>query len=315
MKRKRLARQLTLGALVTGLVPLSAAAGAGAGPAGAPGASLCRTTFGEQGPSGGRVVGEGPSGDPMPVTIGWDANDWANGLSQIVTCVSVDGHGVPSLTTVTNSPPNTGTLTLGLTLPAGDPGVLACQQSILVGTGATEGRTRPTSPVCFKLRASDPPPPTRVGGHTADGAAVAGPKTPPGPPVPAPSAQPARPAAPAHPAPPTELARSTPPARAAFEAALGETPIAGLVGVAPPKAPVASAPAPARVASAAARASVARKAPVAGSSAVPGAAVSSLPHTGFDHRVPLAGAGGLLAIGGLSILLGADGRKRSGGLV
>ncbi|HVW33916.1 MAG TPA: hypothetical protein VHL53_15365 [Acidimicrobiia bacterium] len=308
MKRKRLARQLTLGALVTGLVPLTAAAGAGAGPAEGR-AGLCRSTFGEQGPSGGQVVGEGPSGDPMPITIGWEPNEWADGLGQIVTCMSVAGHGVASLTSVTDNPPNTGSLTLALTLPAGDPGSLACEQSVLVGRGATEGRTGLTSPVCFKLRASDPPPPTGHGRTTRD-ATPAGPKAPPGPPAPA--GQPARPA------PAAELARSTPPARASFEAALGGLPIPGLAGVVA-KAPVASA---AAVAAPAATAAPAVAAPAASggaaggaapvrSSAVPGAPVTSLARTGFDHRVPLAGAGGFLAIGGLSILFGAPGRRKS----
>ena len=152
MKRTGVVRHATLGALVTGLVPLTAA-GAGAGPAGGSPAALCRTAYGERGPTGGPVVGEGPSGDPMSVSIDWEPGDWSDGLREIVTCISVDGRAVPALAISTVGPPNTGSITLSLTLPAGEPGSLVCEQSVLVGTGATEGRTRPTSPVCFKLRA------------------------------------------------------------------------------------------------------------------------------------------------------------------
>src|SRR5207244_2221497 len=133
----------------------------------------------------------------------------------------------------TATPPNAGSLTLRLTLPPGEPGSLVCQQSVLVGTGSTEGRTRPTSPVCFKLRAAEPPPPTRAGGRTSEGA--------PGP-------APARPPAP--------------------------TP-----------APAVAAP------------------------AATGAPATALARTGFDHRLPLTGAGGLLAIGGAALMLGEPHRR------
>ncbi len=311
MKRKAI-RHVTLGALVTGLVPLTAA-GAGAGPAGGSGGALCRSTFGDRGPAGERVVGEGPTGDPMSVTIGWEPGDWPDGLRQIVTCVSVDGHGVSALTMATVAPPNTGSLTLGLTLPPGEPGSLVCEQSVLVGSGAAEGRNRPTSPVCFKLRAADPPPPTRSGGRTSDGspsptshpAAPAPPRpatptrgTPARPPTPSPTAPVSAPA----PRPgPTPDPASTPPARAAFEAG---------ARAAVPAARAAGAAAPTRKAGPVVAATVA-KAPTAALPAATGAPATGLVRTGVDHHIPLAGAGGLLAFGGVAILFGEP-RRRSG---
>jgi hypothetical protein len=163
MKRKAVVRNVTLGALATGLVPLTAA-GAGAGLTSDSAAALCRATFGDRGPAGGRVVGEGPSGDPMVVSIGWDPADWSDDqLAAIVTCVSADGRPVPSLTTLTEAPPNTGSLTLSLTLPPGAAGSLVCEQSVLVGKGLADGRNRTTSPVCFKLRGAGAPEPGRPG--------------------------------------------------------------------------------------------------------------------------------------------------------
>jgi hypothetical protein len=337
MNRKAVVRHVTLGAVVTGLVPLTAA-GAGAGPAGGSAAALCRSAFGERGPAGGPVVGEGPSGDPMSVSLGWEPADWPDGLRQIVTCVSVDGHGVPALTTVTDAPSNTGSLGLDLMLPSGEPGSLVCERSVLVGSGS-EGRTRPTSPVCFKLRAADPPPPTKAGGRASDGApapggTAPGPRTPNGPGAPAvgsgpnaPAGPPARtpnvapgpvgrraanahaplpngPAGPPAPVPtgqPAPGARnrmgspdpaSTPPARAAFEAAAGAaSPRSRLATVATPPAAPATAPAT-----------------LTGRPA--GAPVTALPRTGLDNHIPLAGAGGLLALGGAFVVL-AEPRRRA----
>jgi hypothetical protein len=307
MNRKAVVRHVTLGAVVTGLVPLTAAA-AGAGPAGGSAAALCRATFGDRGPAGGPVVGEGPSGDPMTVSIGWEPAAWSDGLRQIVTCVGVDGRGVPALTMVTDTPANSGSLALTLNLPSGEPGSLVCEQSVLVGAGADEGRARPTSPVCFKLRAADAPPPTRAGGRTSDAApapaspaadSLAGPpaRTPNGPGP----AGPPSPVASGAPGPRTRTrmgspdpASSTPPARAAFEAASAAAAPGGRpAAVAIPKA--ASAPTPAVIPSAR---------PTAG------APTTALPRTGLDDHLPLAGAGGLLALGGLAIVL-AEPRRRT----
>ena len=72
MNRRIVVRRATLGALAAGLVPL-AATGAGATPDNSPG--LCRSSFGEQGPAGGPIVGEAPPGDPMIVSIGWNPGE------------------------------------------------------------------------------------------------------------------------------------------------------------------------------------------------------------------------------------------------
>ncbi|HET9771886.1 MAG TPA: hypothetical protein VFS16_13425, partial [Acidimicrobiia bacterium] len=143
MKRTTVVRHVTLGALATGLVPLTAL-GAGAGQHDGSAAGLCRSTFGDRGPAEGRVVGEGPSGDSMIVSVGWDPQDWPGDIGRIVTCVSVDGRAVPELATSTIEPPNTGSLMLDLKLPAGEPGSLVCEQSVLVGKGDTPGRTPPS---------------------------------------------------------------------------------------------------------------------------------------------------------------------------
>ena len=309
MKRTAVVRHVTLGALAAGLVPL-ASAGAGAAPSGGSPAALCYANFGDRGPGGGPVVGEGPSGDPMSVTIGWEPSDWPDGLREVVTCVSVDGRAAPGLTASTATPPNAGSLTLRLTLPLGEPGSLVCQQSVLVGTGSTEGRTRSTSPVCFKLRAAEPPPPTRAGGRTSEGAPGPAPARPPapnpGPPadppapnprIPAgpPALSPKTPAAPPAPRPaPTPDPASTPPARAALESAVG-----------------AIRPSTARTAAAAksGAAAAATPAPAVAAPAATGAPATALARTGFDHRLPLTGAGGLLAIGGAALMLGEPHRR------
>jgi hypothetical protein len=314
MNRKAVVRHVTLGAVVTGLVPLTAA-GAGAGPARGSTAALCRATFGEHGPAGGPVVGEGPSGDPMTVSIGWEPAAWPDGLRQVVTCVGVDGRGVPALATVIDTPPNSGSLALTLNLPSGEPGSLVCEQSVLVGAGADEGRARPTSPVCFKLRAADAPPPTRAGGRTPDAAPAPAPvasslggpaaNSQPGPPARSPNGPgPAGPPSPVASGAPGPRARnrmgspdpasSTPPARAAFEAASAAAAPGGRrAAVAVPRA----APAPAPAVVPAAR-------PTGG---VP---TTALPRTGLEDHLPLAGAGGLLALGGLAIVL-AEPRRRT----
>ena len=197
MRRRAVVRHVTLGALFTGLVPLTSAGVVAAATGDSP-AALCRSTFGERGPGGGPIVGEGPAGDPMSVTIGWEPGDWSDGLREVVTCVSVDGRAVPGLTTSTATPSNSGSLTVNLTLPLGEPGASVCQQSVLVGSGRADGRHRPTSPVCFKLRAAEPPPPTQSAGRSSEASATPSPVT-----------------------PPARAPESTPPARAAFEAALG----------------------------------------------------------------------------------------------
>ncbi|MCA1841737.1 MAG: hypothetical protein LC792_00845 [Actinobacteria bacterium] len=325
MKRRTAIRRLAFGALVTGLVPLSSSGGVGA--AGAPDtpAGLCKANFGDQGPGGGPVVGEGPSGDPMGVTVGWEPQDWVDGVHEVVTCVGVDGRAAPELTTSTAAPPNSGTLNLNLTLPAGEPGALVCEQSLLIGLGSADSRHRTTSPVCFKLRTAEPEPPARSHGRASAGAPAA-PQTPPATPAaraPKPSATPARPPAPpVAPAPVRAPERapapapapkapavpgpdsaapypsSTPPARVSFEAALGL--------VRPPVArPAVPAPAPTPVAPKAAP----TQAETPRAAAAAGPQTTTLARTGIDHHIPLAGAGGLLAIGGLSILLGEPRRR------
>ncbi|MGH9010548.1 MAG: hypothetical protein ACRDYF_11990, partial [Acidimicrobiia bacterium] len=144
MNRKAVIRNLLLGVLVTGLAPLSGAGTDAAAAGESPAAALCQSTFGESGPVGGPVVGEGPSGDPKSTTIGWDPFD--DGLREIVTCVSVGGRAAPALTTTVPTPSNDGSLVIRLTLPSGEPGSLVCEQSVLVGAGSAAGRHRPTSP-------------------------------------------------------------------------------------------------------------------------------------------------------------------------
>ena len=311
MKRNAVVRHVTLGALVTGLVPLTAP-GAGAGPNDGSAAALCRSTFGDRGPTEGQVVGEGPSGDSMMVSVGWNPQDWPKDIGRIVTCVSVDGRAVPELATSAVGPPNTGSLMLDLTLPPGEPGALVCEQSVLVGKDDAPGRTPPTSPVCFKLRAPDPPPPTRAGGRTTAGPPAPGPVAPVGPPAPpapgpvAPVRPPAPPApvsppvavpkAPITPPAPRPGPRSAPPARAAFEAAVGATPR-------PPARPATAAAPAARAETAAPAASPASGDPAA-------APATALARTGIDEHIPLAGAGVLFAFGGLAIMFGEP-RRRS----
>ena len=215
----------------------------------------------------------------MVVSIGWDPGDWpGDRLGAIVTCVSAGDRPLPALTTLTESPPNTGSLILSLTLPAGEPGSLVCEQSVLVGKGAAAGQNHPTSPVCFKLRGSAAPQPTPPGGSA-----------PAGPPAPVPGAKHASAGPPV----------PTPPARAAFEAA------------ASPGGPYVArtaAAAPATKAGPATAAPVAASTPPAPAA---GAPATALARTGFDHHIPLAGAGGLLALGGAGILFGEP-RRRSG---
>src|SRR5205807_7252341 len=52
----------TLGALAAGLLPLGAA---GAGAASDNAGGLCRSSFGDRGPTGGPIVGEAPPGDQI----------------------------------------------------------------------------------------------------------------------------------------------------------------------------------------------------------------------------------------------------------
>ena len=312
MKRKAVVRQVTLGALATGLVPLTAA-GAGAGPNDGSAAALCRSAFGDRGPTEGRVVGEGPSGDSMVVSVGWNPRDWPGDIGRIVTCVSVDGRAVPGLATSTVGPPNTGSLMLDLTLPPGEPGALVCEQSVLVGKGDAPGRTPPTGPVCFKLRASDPPPPTRAGGRASSGTPTPGPAAPVGPPAPAgppappapvspPVAVPKAPGSPpaARPGPGPDPA-STPPARAIPGASPART---------PPVRQAAAAATPAPTPRAAAAVPAASPATTDQATTDPAAPATALARTGIDEHIPLAGAGALFAFGGLAIMFGEP-RRRS----
>ncbi|HYH51155.1 MAG TPA: hypothetical protein VEG38_16540 [Acidimicrobiia bacterium] len=241
MSNKRVVRNVTMGAaLASGVVPLAGAVftPAEAGPSGDSAAALCKSTFGDHGP-GGSVVGEGPPGDKMTVTVGWEPRDWPEGLREVVTCVGLDGNLLQALTRVASQPPNAGNLTVDLMLPQGAPGTLVCQQSILVGKRSTEGRTRTTDAVCFKLRAAEDMVALPDGGEGATppaGPVAVGTQ----PPVTPPSAGEA-PKAPA-PAPAPELAAPktpmTPPARAAFEAARGaaRSPAAWRSGVRAPRA-------------------------------------------------------------------------------
>lgn len=317
MERKVVIRNLVLGALVTGLGPLT---GAGAAPAGAGEApeALCRSTFGETGPVGGPVAGVGPSGDPMKTTIAWDPYDWSDGIREIVTCVSVGGRAAPAHASSIAAPRNDGSQIVSLTLPQGEPGSLVCEQSVLVGPGGGAGPNRTTSPVCFKLRAGDVPPDS---GAPGAGAAAPAPPAPP-----APAAKPS--VSPPGPQPPT------PPARAASEARRGTgisttrpgvaDPMAGVAIPAPawpdPAAPApagkarqpitAAAPAPATASAAGASAAGASASGASASGAPAAAPVTALARTGIDDRIPLASAGGFLAIGGAAIIFGAPGGRR-----
>ncbi len=310
MNRKALIRNVLLGALITGLAPLSGA-GIDAAAAGESPTALCQSTFGESGPVGGPVAGEAPPGDPMTTTIGWDPFDWSDGLREIVTCVSVGGRAAPALTTSRSTPRNDGSLVISLTLPAGEPGSLICEQSILLGASSAGQRT--TSPVCFKLRAGEVPPGS--GAPTPAGAAA------PAPPAPAPAAPTGPPApapkAPVAPRPPTTYPASTPPARAAFEAARGGFDVPAARPVLPDVAGVAV-PAPAWP-DPASPAAAARPRPSTGATAaaaaptpsIPaGAPVTTLARTGIDEHIPLASAGGFLALGGAAIIFSAPGRLR-----
>jgi hypothetical protein len=324
MNRKALIRNLLLGALITGLAPLSGAGGDPAVAAESP-AALCRSMFGASGPVGGAVVGEGPSGDPMSTTIGWDPHDWSDGIREVITCVSVGGRAVPALTASTPTPRNDGSLVIRLTLPAGQPGSLVCEQSVLVGGGSAAGRHRTTSPVCFKLRAGESP--LGSGVPAVGGVAAPAPPAPVGPPAPSPKAP--NPRAPVGAAPPATHPVSTPPARAAFEAARGGNgtgvtrpgvpdPVAG-VAVPAPAWPDPSSPARAARAGqsstargAASPATGAAPAPATGAAAAPttGTPVATLARTGIDEQLPLASAGGFLALGGAAIIFSAPGRRR-----
>jgi hypothetical protein len=313
MNRRSLIRNLMLGALIAGVAPLT---GAGArltvAAAAESPAALCQSTFGEGGPAGGAIVGEGPSGDPMSTTIGWDPADWPDGLSEIITCVSVGGRAVPALTSSKPTPRNDGSLVISLTLPPGEPGSLACEQSVLVGAGDANGKHRTTGPVCFKLRAPEPP--------LGSNGPVAAPPPAPAPAVPAnpPASAPKAPVA----APLVPYPASTPPARAAFEAARGGVDLGAArdagpdprlsVGVPPPVWPnPAASPAPAAKATARPAAAAGATATTQPKAAATGAPSTSLARTGLEHHIPLAGAGGFLAIGGAAIIFGAPRGRRS----
>jgi hypothetical protein len=318
MQRKAVVRNITLGALATSLVPLTAP-GAGAGQHGGSAAGICRSAFGERGPAEGPVVGEGPSGDAMVVSVGWNPKDWEGDIGRVVTCVSVDGRSVPELATSTVEPPNTGSLMLDLTLPAGEPGSLVCEQSLLVDERDAPGRIPPTRPECFKLRASDPPAPVKSGGRTSvDAPAPArrpeGPSAPAGGPAgpPAPSPAPAGPPAPV--GPPASGARTAAGSRPARSTASAPAPTppgratAAVRGTPPVRATSPAAPVRAAAATGAAPASAASAASPAVTGAA-GAPATALPRTGLEHQIPLAGAGLLLALGGAAIICGEPRRR------
>jgi hypothetical protein len=294
MNRRALVRNVILGALVTGLAPLLGAGVDTAAAAESP-AALCQSTFGEKGPAGGSVVGEGPSGDPMSTTIGWDPVDWSDGLREVVTCVSVGGRGLPAMTTSRPTPSNDGSLVISLTLPPGEPGSLVCEQSVLVGAGDAAGRHRTTSPVCFKLRGGESP--LGAGGLLAGGPVS---------PFPAPPANPTAPGVKPPVSGPRPNPSSTPPARAAFEAARGPV---GLPVARPAPAPKPSA-APAASAAPSLKAGRPAAAATPAATTPTGAPPAALARTGLDNHIPLVGAGGFLALGGAAIIFGAPRRRR-----
>jgi hypothetical protein len=206
---------------------------------------------------------------------------------------------------------------LDLTLPAGEPGSLVCEQSVLVDERDSPGRIPPTSPACFKLRASDPPAPVKSGGRTsADAPAPArGPAGPSAPDSGSAAPGPAGPAAPA--GPPASATRTaagsrsgrsaasepapTPPGRAAVEA------VAAVRGT--PTARTTAPAAPVRTAATGAAAAPAVS-PVAPDAA--GAPAAALARTGLENQIPLAGAGLLLALGGAAIIFGEPRRRTWG---
>ena len=188
---------------------------------------------------------------------------------------------------------------------AGAPGSLVCQQSVLIGKGESDGREHSTSPACFKLRAADPPPPTRAGGRTPGRSArprlgSRGPPAPPAPPARRRPRPPARRPAPGRPSrrgsPPGHVA--TPPARAAFEAAASAAAIPAARTATPAATPAKAAPA------------AGRATPTAGRPPLTLPPPRALARTGIDEHIPLAGAGALFAIGGLAIMFGRP-RRRS----
>jgi hypothetical protein len=68
---------------------------------------------------------------------------------------------------------------------------------------------------------------------------------------------------------------------------------------------------PAPAAKATARQAAAAAAPAQPKAAATGAATASLARTGLEHHIPLAGAGGFLAIGGAAIIFGAPQGRRA----
>jgi LPXTG-motif cell wall-anchored protein len=321
MKRKAVVRNVTVGALTTGLVQLAGATVGGATGADQGPADLCTTTWGERGPAAGTIVGEGPPGDPMTVTVGWEPNDWPEGLREVVTCVSLDGQAVPAMTRLTLQPPNAGNIAVDLVLPAGPAGSLVCQQSILVGHKSTEGRKRQTHAVCFKLRAAEE---LLAGPETGIEPAAPAPADPP---VRIPNTHPANP--PSTPparsqtaSPPTTPARMQVAAPAAPSTPRPPAPAVQTVRVAAPAPAIKAAPPSTRVGQAAdelartpsdnngmtaASAGLSTaEAPVAPDAAQ---ARAALPHTGVSDQIPLAAAGGLMALGGAGIIMGAPKRK------
>jgi hypothetical protein len=260
----------------------------------------------------------------MIVSIGWDSDDWPGDIDKIVTCTSVDGKLVPELATSTVDPPNTGSLLLELKLPNGQAGSLVCTQSVLLGANDTPGRTPPTRSACYKLRGGDPPTITQTEGRTsttppaampAGPGELAGPAAPAGT-APAPilaspvastaplgppaSVGQAAPAARSSRSAPAPGVASTPPARAAFEAArsMGSPAVRTTAPGSPARPAVTPVTSPA--------------APAASPAAIDaaGAPASALARTGLDNRIPLAGAGLLLALGGSAIIFGEPRRKK-----
>jgi len=77
-------------------------------------------------------------------------------------------------------------------------------------------------------------------------------------------------------------------------------------GAAIPSVPAAAVPGPVRRAATASGRAVAR--PTA--TATAGAPATALARTGLESHIPLAGAGGFLALGGLAVMFGAPARRR-----
>ena len=310
MKRKAVVRQVTLGALATGLVPLTAA-GAGAGPNDGSAAALCQSTFGERGPAEGPVVGEGPSGDSMLVSIGWNPSDWPGGISRIVTCVSVDGRAVPEPGHLHGRPAQH-------RQPDARPHAAARRArrpGVRAERAGREGRRRRAAPRPRARRASSSGPPTAARSEARPPAQTppAARPAPVGPPAPSPQGSggptpplpiPPRPRRPGPPRGRPQRDPGLPPPTLATPTRGRGEPSRRRPGRTRPRRPR---PPTARQIRSRRTSPVPRPAPRRRSGRRPGAALA---RTGIDDHIPLAGAGALLAIGGVAIMFGEPRRRR-----